>query len=111
MDKDSENILRKRLEAELQAILNDEQSSKESRSVVKLDQTAIGRLSRMDSLQAQAMALASSRRRHNALKKIRAALQRCEDSEFGYCTNCGNPIAQARLEFDPSVATCIECAP
>ena len=111
MDKDSENKFRLRLQTELRALSDAEDSAKDSRATVELDQSAVGRLSRMDALQAQAMAKASSRRRLAASRKIEAALRRIDKSEFGYCTDCGNAIALARLELDPSVATCVECAP
>jgi DnaK suppressor protein len=89
---------------ELQAI------SEESRGPVTLDQTSVGRLSRMDAIQGQAMALATQRQREQELARIAAALERLEDGSFGYCLGCGEEIADKRLRFDPSIATCIRCA-
>ena len=85
-------------------------TGKESASVVELDQTKVGRLSRMDAMQAQAMAQASEQRREQALRQIDAALKRIDDDEYGYCFTCGEPINPKRLEFDPTVTLCIECA-
>ena len=48
----------------------------ESADVVELDQSKVGRLSRMDAMQAQAMAKASVARREMMLAKIEAALAR-----------------------------------
>lgn len=84
--------------------------SVDSRSAVELDQTSVGRVSRIDAMQAQQMALASERQRREELVRIEAALTRIADGTFGQCRVCGEYIAIKRLEFDPSVATCIECA-
>lgn len=77
---------------------------------VELDQSRMGRLSRMDALQGQAMSRESQRRRQEELQRIDAALQRIEAGEFGDCLRCGEPIAPGRLEFDPATPLCIECA-
>jgi len=77
---------------------------------VELDQTRLGRLSRMDALQSQAMAKETERRRHQELERIELALKRLADDEYGDCLDCGEPIAPKRLMFDPSAALCIDCA-
>jgi DnaK suppressor protein len=81
-----------------------------NRAAVILDQTSVGRLSRMDAMQQQAMANATSKRRQSEIVQAKAALQRIEDGEFGYCLECGEEIAIKRLNHNPSVATCITCA-
>ena len=83
--------------------------SAESRKPVELDQTSIGRLSRMDALQGQAMKLDTERRRGVERQRIEAALERIKDGNFGYCTVCDEDIAIKRLENDPSVPNCIDC--
>lgn len=85
-------------------------SSAESAQVVELDQAKVGRLSRMDALQAQAMAQASSQRRQQMLQKITAALARIDSDEFGYCRDCEELIPHKRLEFDPTSTRCVDCA-
>lgn len=77
---------------------------------VELDQTRVGRLSRMDALQNQAMAQETERRRQHELTQIDAALRRLEDGSYGECLECGEPIAAKRLELDPSAPLCIGCA-
>lgn len=86
------------------------EAGKESAAVVELDQTKVGRLSRMDAMQAQAMAQASEQRREQTLRQIEAALKRIDDDEYGFCLQCDEPINPKRLEFDPTVTLCIECA-
>ena len=82
----------------------------ESRQPIELDQTAVGRLSRMDALQSQAMQLATERRRTLEVKRIDSALQRMDKGEFGYCVSCGYAIELKRLETNPVAPTCIDCA-
>ncbi len=82
----------------------------ESSQTVELDQSRVGRLSRMDAMQAQAMAQASGRRREEALRNITASLARIDSGDYGYCRSCEGPIAVKRLEFDPTATLCIDCA-
>lgn len=84
--------------------------SAEARDTVTLDQTTVGRLSRMDSLQQQAMAEATERQRAAEQSRIEAALSRIEEGEYGYCLNCGEEIAEERLKIDPAATHCIKCA-
>ena len=78
--------------------------------IVELDQSKVGRLSRMDAMQAQAMAQASNQRREATLRRIATALKRIDDGEYGDCLECGEPISEKRLEFDPTALLCIDCA-
>ncbi|QFT76540.1 TraR/DksA C4-type zinc finger protein [Erythrobacter sp. THAF29] len=94
-----------------QAELDEEDRiSAEGRAPVTLQQDSVGRLSRMDAMQQQAMAQAQERRRAAERKRIEAALQRLDEGEWGYCVRCGDEIAEKRLEHDPSVASCVNCA-
>ncbi len=77
---------------------------------VELDQSRVGRLSRMDALQNQAMSLESNRRRELELRNIASALRRIADDEYGICTECDQAIPIGRLQADPSVALCVQCA-
>ena len=101
---------RRKLEERRAELLELQAISEESRGPVTLDQTSVGRLSRMDAMQGQAMALATQRQREQELARIAAALQRLDDGRFGACLDCGEEIAEKRLRFDPSIATCIRCA-
>ncbi len=85
-------------------------AAQNSTKPVELDQTMVGRLSRMDAMQQQQMALASERRRQRILQKIEAAFKRIEEKDYGYCVKCDEPINEKRLEFDPTILTCITCA-
>lgn len=101
---------RERLLAMLEDLQADSAQGAEDRRTVELDQQSVGRLSRMDALQRQAMAKATEARRISTETRIRAALARIAEGEFGYCTECGEEIALKRLDLDPTVPTCITCA-
>ncbi len=96
--------------AERTQLANEDAASAEDRDTVTLDQQSVGRLSRMDAMQRQAMAHATMRRRAARGARIDAALRRIDEGEFGFCQNCGEDIAQERLDLDPSVPTCVSCA-
>lgn len=81
--------------------------SSEAIAPVTLDQTSVGRLSRMDALQAQAMAQENERRRKSEIQKINSALQRIEEGEYGYCIRTGEEIPRERLELDPAAPTIV----
>jgi len=84
--------------------------SKAGAKPVELDQNRVGRLSRMDALQGQAMAKANAQRQTQLLSDIHAAEQRIVSGEFGHCIDCDDLIAVARLRANPVVQTCIACA-
>jgi len=98
--------LRARL-AELDAL---SESAADGRKAVELDQQSVGRLSRMDAIQVQAMALEQERRRTLERKRILSALDRIEAGDYGHCVVCDEPIAPKRLRHDPAIPTCIDCA-
>ncbi len=77
---------------------------------VELDQARVGRLSRMDALQGQAMSQETIRRRGLELQRISEALAAIDEGEYGDCQVCGAPIALARLNIDPVTRLCIACA-
>lgn len=85
-------------------------AGEKSSQIVELDQSRVGRLSRMDALQAQAMSQASDRRGEATLKNIEASLKRIDDGDYGLCLSCDEAINRKRLEFDPTASLCIKCA-
>lgn len=91
-------------------LMREQAANADSRDTVELQQDSVGRLSRMDALQQQAMAQATERRREAESARIDAALLRLDEGEWGYCLTCGDEIAGKRLAHDPSVTSCIKCA-
>lgn len=102
--------LRSLLEAERTRLLRSIGLSEEATRTVELDQTAVGRLSRMDSLQNQAMAQGLAEREQARLAQIHAALERVAAGTFGRCTGCGAPIDLGRLMILPESPTCPACS-
>lgn len=95
------------LRDELEALAK---TGEEFSAIVELDQSRVGRLSRMDAMQAQAMAHASSQRREKRLRNIAAALARIDRGDFGLCIECEELINEKRLTLDPTAERCIDCA-
>lgn len=110
MDTEQIAILKHRLLQQKQEILDLEATLQEISRTVELDQSKVGRLSRMEAMQDQQMALQASRRRKQQLVDIEQAIDRMGQGEYGYCQQCGEEIAYRRLEFDPSTRLCIHCA-
>lgn len=101
---------RSRLEDEARALNDASDATRADRRPVTLDQQSVGRLSRMDALQGQAMAKGIEARRAGRLRAIAAALGRMSEAEFGWCDECGDFIGTGRLDVDPCVTRCVGCA-
>ncbi len=85
-------------------------TGQQAEQVVELDQSRVGRLSRMDAMQAQAMSVETGRRRRLHILAINSALARIENGDYGDCFYCGEIINPKRLEADPAAKLCISCA-
>lgn len=109
-DQAADREWRARIEAALAALDREDALGREGRATVALDQQSAGRLSRMDALQQQAMARATQERRDAQRRRLTAALERIAEGEYGYCEDCGEEIAEARLALDPAATRCISCA-
>lgn len=101
---------RQQLTALRKKLIDDTRTNDEAAEVVEADQSRMGRLSRMDALQGQAMSIETRRRRKLTLDKINGALCRIDEGEFGICEGCGESIPIGRLEADPTVTLCVGCA-
>ena len=109
MDVDRLAYFRKRLEELEREIREDMDANPEDSGVVDLD-SSIGRLSRMDALQNQQMALELKRRQENQLLRIENAFKRLAKGQYGLCGKCKKPIEENRLEVFPDTVTCVRCA-
>ena len=99
----------KLIELQLEELTADNALGQSAQKTVELDQQSVGRLSRMDALQSQAMAQAQQRRRDVLKGSVQTALQRLKEEEFGYCLECGDEIEEARLLANPAVIKCMPC--
>ena len=109
MDKRKLKTFEKRLLALQDELERDSKAAADSRRPVELDQQAVGRLSRMDALQNQAMQIETERRRQAGLRRIEQALNRLADGDYGNCMVCDDEIEAKRLEHDPAAPTCVGC--
>ena len=103
-------LIKQKLLTRREELLDDAESGEDATKAVELDQSRVGRLSRMDAMQAQAMSQELKRRRELELQRITVALSRVESGDYGYCRNCDEEISGGRLEFDPSTPLCLDCA-
>ena len=108
MDQELKNV-KEALEKQKDELKKQTAITKDDRKPVELDQSQVGRLSRMDAMQVQEMALEQERRREIGIKKINAALARIAKGEYGFCLKCGKVISSKRLQFDPSAPLCVDC--
>jgi DnaK suppressor protein len=95
-----------RLKDELELRLN---ANADAAKPVVLDQTAVGRVSRVDAMQSQAMAKATRGTLKISLDQCNAALRAVERGEYGLCRKCEEPVGIKRLSVKPEAPFCLEC--
>ncbi|MEX0301012.1 MAG: TraR/DksA family transcriptional regulator [Leisingera sp.] len=110
MNESDQATLKQQINARLEELAAEDALGEDAQGVVELDQQMVGRLSRMDALQMQAMAKAQAARRAAEALRLQAALARMDEAEYGYCEDCGEDIALKRLLLDPAALKCISCA-
>ena len=98
------------LESDLAKLERSMRVTDEAMEPVELDQSAVGRLSRMDSLQNQGLTRNLQERERVKLGLIVAALERIDASTYGVCAECGAAIPFERLLVFPEAPTCAACA-
>ena len=101
--------LKKQLKLKAAELESQLEESRESAEPVTLDQQSVGRVSRVDAIQQQQMAIASREQSILLLKQVSAALRRIESGEYGFCLQCAESIRFARLEVQPFTPLCLEC--
>lgn len=69
----------------------------------------IGRLTRMDALQQQAMAKANRASYDHRLRLVEAALKMVDAGEYGSCRSCEEPVGYRRLKARPETPYCLDC--
>ena len=81
----------------------------EATAPVQLDQTSVGRLSRIDAIQQQHMASSTRQLAQERLKRLIRALNAIKENDYGYCQHCDQGIAVKRLQVQPEAALCLSC--
>ncbi|PHP67062.1 molecular chaperone DnaK [Zhengella mangrovi] len=105
LEKARERLDARKAEIEEQSLL-----ASDARQPVELDQQSVGRLSRMDAMQQQALAQAAERARQRDLTRIELAERRLREGDYGWCSECGEEIPDGRLAIDPMAEKCVACA-
>lgn len=109
MDPATQEQFRPKIEALLAELKTALAAGQDATAPVQLD-TSIGRLSRMDAIQSQQMALALKQRQRDQVQRLERALGRIKDGNYGQCRRCQQPIAHERLEAQPDAMLCVNCA-
>ncbi|NIP81987.1 MAG: TraR/DksA family transcriptional regulator [Gemmatimonadetes bacterium] len=101
--------LREELSGQLERLRRSMKLTEEAARPVELDQTAVGRLSRMDSLQNQGLTKSLQERERVRLAGLQEALARMEDGTYGICVACRAEIPFGRLYVFPEAPSCAAC--
>lgn len=108
MDSATQLKFRPLIDARLAEIAAELAEAADSTKPVEPD-AAVGRLSRLDSMQMQQMALAGKRRLEDERARLIEARKRIEAGTYGRCQRCGADIAIERLQHQPDAVTCMPC--
>lgn len=109
MDLEVKQEIKEQIQRQLQELRQEIASMEERVQTVDLDQP-IGRLSRMDSLANQGIAMSSLNKARARLTRLEMALNEVDGEEFGFCRECGEEIALQRIRALPESTLCIHCA-
>jgi DnaK suppressor protein len=71
---------------------------------------SLGRLTRMDAIQQKQMAEANLKQAESNLSKLKRALERLDEDDFGICASCGGEIPAGRIMAVPEARVCVPCA-
>lgn len=103
--------------AELKKKIEEEiiKSEKDIIEIEKLTQpitpeNSIGRISRMDAINNKSVMEAALRTKKSKLTKLKIAITKIDDTNFGLCAMCNQPIQPKRLMFMPESTRCVRCA-
>ena len=102
--------LKQKIEAEIANLDASIPGLRESARPVELDQSSVGRLSRMDAIAAQAVNKRSLTSAETKLIHLKQALLKVDNEEFGQCAECDEPINPKRILAVPESPHCIKCA-
>lgn len=105
----NEQQIRYRLNQLRTELLQDLERGEQAAAVVELEQNKVGRLSRMDALQQQAMQKASRTLIKKRLTQVEQAFGALSAGEYDYCQECGEDIPEQRLAARPETLSCVRC--
>ncbi len=109
MTREQQETFRSLIEKRIEETTAEISDSQEDVKPISPD-VSIGRLSRMDSMQMQQMALEARRRQQLLLVRLQEALKRLDQGKYGSCLQCGQDIPEERLQYQPDAVLCMDCA-
>tara|TARA_B100001564_G_C20599165_1_gene651812 strand:+ start:355 stop:687 length:333 start_codon:yes stop_codon:yes gene_type:complete len=109
MNKEAKQEIKKRIQEELKKTQLSIDDYKESTKPIS-PENAIGRISRMDAINNKSVVEAALRKANEKLSKLKLVLEKVDDSDFGLCIRCGNPIPIGRILLMPQSRLCVSCA-
>lgn len=109
MSADRLEHFRLRLEARASDLRSSIERSSDQTAAVKPD-PAIGRLTRVDAVQAGYVSEALRRQMTAELTRIERALRSIGEGTYGVCRSCEEELSDARLEARPDATLCVACA-
>jgi DnaK suppressor protein len=109
MTPDTKAELKAKIEA---LIIKYEEDIKETEKMTQpvKPENSLGRISRMDAINNKSVMEASLRNKISKRNKLKVALTKIDNPDFGLCTNCKKLINPKRLMFMPESSKCINCA-
>ena len=96
------------IESEIEKLQKAVESMTEAVKPIEPD-TAIGRLSRMEAIQAKSISESNIRSKKMRIQRLREALVRIDRGTFGMCAVCEEDIPEKRLKIAPESTVCMDC--
>jgi DnaK suppressor protein len=109
MNPEQKKELLKTIESEIAALETEIKTFESLTRPVSLD-NAIGRLTRMEAINSKSINEAALSKARNRLTRLRHTLSVIDESAFGFCSQCDEPIPYARLKIMPDSSLCVKCA-
>lgn len=109
LTQDQIEELTAQLDHVIQKLERSMRTTEEALRPVELDQTAVGRLSRIDSLQNQGLTRNLHDREQAKLGQVVTAIERIDAGTYGLCVDCGGEIRFERLQVFPETPICTGC--
>ena len=106
MDK---TVIKQKIKSEIQSTYLEIEDLKEQVKPIA-PENAIGRISRMDAINNKAVSEAALRKSQEKLMQLEKAIQKVDNSDFGICVKCKNPIPLGRIMLMPHSNRCVNCA-
>ena len=108
MDEERET-LRRKIRSQIDDLRSEIASHEEASKPVAPD-NAIGRLTRMEAINARSISAANLNSARSRLTRLENALKRIDSDDYGICAHCDEPIPFKRLLLMPEVIRCVHCS-